>query len=71
MTKSKYVFVVTMYRYGDHEKHSYVLGAFDGLEIAKAEADKEQEYRGGNKYMPEIIEMQLNVAKKRRVIWTT
>ena len=32
---SKPVYVVTMYRYGDREKHSYVLGVFSTAEMAK------------------------------------
>ena len=50
----KYVFVVTMYRYGNREKHSYVLGAFSNALLAEAHAQAEILWRGG-KYKPEII----------------
>jgi len=66
--KENTLYIVTMYRYGDHERHSYVLGTFDDLELANTEANKEQEHRGGNKYYPEIIKVQLNVSKKQEVM---
>lgn len=49
------VYVVTMYRFADREKHSYVLGVFDDEMLALKEAEKEQIYRGCNKYFPEIV----------------
>ena len=52
--KSRIAYIVTMYRYGDREKHSYVLGAFSAESIAREWGEKEKEYRGG-KYEPEII----------------
>lgn len=52
--KSRLVYVVTMYRYGDKEKHSYVYGAFSTEATAREWGEKEKEYRGG-KYEPEII----------------
>lgn len=48
------VYIVTMYRYGDREKHSYVLGAFSTENNAREWGEKEKDYRGG-KYEPEII----------------
>ena len=48
------VYVVTMYRYGDREKHSYVYGAFSTEATAREWGEKEKDYRGG-KYEPEII----------------
>jgi hypothetical protein len=48
------IFVVTMYRHGSREKHSYVLGAWLSERRAKREAKKEQEVRA-NLYMPEIL----------------
>ena len=51
---SKLVYVVTMYRYGDREKHSYVLGVFSNENTAHEWGDKEKDYRGG-KYEAEII----------------
>lgn len=52
--KSRLVYIVTMYRYGDREKHSYVYGAFSNENIAREWGEKEKDYRGG-KYEPEII----------------
>jgi len=48
------VYIVTMYRYGDREKHSYVLGAFSTENNARERGELEKDYRGG-KYEPEII----------------
>ncbi len=48
------VYVVTMYRYGEREKHSYVYGAFSTEATAREWGEKEKDYRGG-KYEPEII----------------
>ena len=56
---SKLVFVVTMYRYGDRERHSYVLGVFSNENIAHEYGEKEKEYRGG-KYEFEIIRFCVN-----------
>ena len=52
------IFIVTMYRWGDREKHSYVLGAYLCKEQARIEAEKEYCWRGG-KYKPEIIEVEV------------
>gem|GEM_PF-3141705 len=62
------VYVVTMYRFADREKHSYVLGVFDDEMLALKEAEKEQIYRGGTKYYPEIWEYDLDNEKQRRVL---
>ena len=52
--REQVVYVVTMYRFGDREKHSYVYGAFSNENIAREWSEKEKDYRGG-KYEPEII----------------
>jgi hypothetical protein len=49
------LYVVTMYRWGDREKHSYVLGVFSKKHRAIQEGDAETEWRGG-KYYPEVLE---------------
>lgn len=54
--KDKY-YVVTMYKYGDNECHSYVYGIFDKKDKALKEAEAEQIARGGNKYYPEVLEL--------------
>ena len=53
-------YVVTMYRYGSRERHSYVLGVFTKKTKAEKAETKEQEYRGSTKYYPEILECPLN-----------
>jgi len=54
VTDYENVYIVTMYRYGDREKHSYVYGAFSTEATAREWGEKEKDYRGG-KYEPEII----------------
>lgn len=48
------IYVVTAYRFGNREKHSYVLGVYSTEELALQEADKEENFRGG-KYTCEIL----------------
>jgi hypothetical protein len=57
------VYVVTAYRWGDREKHSYVVGVFDNEENAIKEAKLETEWRGG-KYECEVRSMELNDSLK-------
>ena len=57
------IYVVTAYRWGDKECHSYVVGAFDNLEIAIQHAKAEKEWRG-NKYDCEVVSMNLNESDK-------
>ena len=49
------LYIVTAYRYGMRDAHSYVVGAWTDLAVAKAAADSEVEYRGG-KYGCEVVE---------------
>lgn len=49
------IYVVTMYRWGNKENHSYPLGVYTTLDTAKREGDKELDYRGG-KYYPEVTQ---------------
>jgi hypothetical protein len=49
------IYVVTMYRYGDHEKHSYVLGCWSNSFVAKMYGLTEESWRAG-KYKHEITE---------------
>jgi len=60
-TDNKY-YIVTMYRWGDKDLRSYVLGVYDDLELATKEGEIERTFRG-NKYSPEIVHMQLNVSE--------
>ena len=48
------VYVVTAYRFGDRESHSYVVGSFSSLEKAGCAALEERDIRGG-KYSCEIV----------------
>ena len=54
------IYVVTAYRFGDRESHSYVVGAFDNEVTALEQAKLEREWRGG-KYQCEVRSMELNV----------
>ena len=60
--KPNYLYVVTMYRWGDRESHSYVLGCYGKKTQATKEADAEIAFRGG-KYAPEILEVELNAKR--------
>lgn len=56
---SKIIHIVQAYRWGDREKHSYVVGVYDTKKRAVIAADKEEEYRG-MKYKCAIISTSLN-----------
>lgn len=58
MAKGK-LYVVTMYRWGDRNNHSYVLGAFTHKTRAEKRGEMERDMRGG-KYMPECLEVEPN-----------
>jgi len=60
-------FVVTAYRWGDKENHSYVVGVFDDVNDANFAAEKERDHRGG-KYECEVVLMTLNDTTKKRTI---
>jgi len=47
-------FVVTAYRWGQRNAHSYVVGCFDSLAAATKCADNHVDYRGG-KYGCEVV----------------
>jgi hypothetical protein len=57
------IYVVTAYRFGDRELHSYVVGAFDTAEKAIKQAKIEREWRGG-KYECEVRSMEVNDSLK-------
>ena len=59
------IFCVTAYRWGDREKHSYVVGVFDDLERAIQKAKGEKEWRAG-KYDCEVISMPINTTTQNR-----
>ena len=62
LKKPLIVYVITMYRYGDHEKHSYVAGVYADVERAKKFGADEEVFRGG-KYKYEIVPFVLNDPK--------
>lgn len=55
----KTVYVVTAYRWGNRENHSYIVGAFTDLDKANEIADDEEDHRGG-KYECEIAGITLD-----------
>lgn len=58
MSKNK-IYIVTMYRWGDRENHSYVHGVYNKKQKAIDKALEEQICRGG-KYHPEVLEADIN-----------
>jgi len=57
------VYIVTAYRWGDRETHSYVVGVFDDKELSILAAKTEKEWRGG-KYDCEVVSMKLNESRE-------
>jgi hypothetical protein len=55
----KLVYVVTMYRWGNREKHSYVVGVYSSYESAIETAKLEVSSRGG-KYEAEVLRIPLD-----------
>ena len=53
------IYVVTMYRYGDREKHSYVLGVYSKSDSAISCGELEELWRG-DKYESEVLEFPLD-----------
>lgn len=53
------IYVVTAYRYGNREKHSYVIGAFSKKAAAIKAAESHTDYRGG-KYSCHVEELTLD-----------
>jgi len=54
--KQKFIYVVTMYKYGNRSDHSYVLCVKPTAQSAIDAGEEEQAARGGNKYFPEVLE---------------
>ena len=53
------VYSVTAYRFGDRERHSYVVGVYSKKHAALKAAIAEEDYRGG-KYVCEVLEWDLD-----------
>ena len=60
--KNEEIYVVTMYRWGEKSKHSYLLGVYTKKHKAKKMAEEEEKTRGG-KYEAEIIITELDSTK--------
>lgn len=61
------LYVTIMYRYGDQERHSYLLGVFDNPVLALKFGENESCYRV-RKYYPGVWGVSLNASKKRTTI---
>ena len=53
------VYVVTMYRFGNREKHSYPLGVFSNYDFARR-FGQDEEYTRGGKYKPDITTWEID-----------
>ncbi len=60
MKNGNKVYIVTAYRYGNREMHSYVIGAFSKKDKALEAADNEEDFRGG-KYECSVEEWEMDV----------
>ena len=56
------LYVVIMYRYGNIERHSYLLGVYEKATEALKYGEDESVYRG-RKYYPEVLKVKLNETK--------
>ena len=52
------VYAVTAYRFGDRERHSYVVGVYPEKEAALNAADVEEGWRGGS-YRSAVLALSL------------
>ena len=57
--KNDRIFVVTAYRWGGRNKHSYVVGVYESVDAALASATHEEYFRS-DKYVCEVVEMRMN-----------
>lgn len=53
------VYVVIMYKYAERSDHSYLLGVYSNEQLSIKEGEQESNGRG-NKYYPEVIEVELD-----------
>lgn len=63
------VYVVTAYRFGDRENHSYVVGVFSTHALAMEASEIEQTWRGGNKYFCEVDEITIDHIDNKKQEW--
>lgn len=62
------IYTVLMYRFGDRERHSYLLGVYQKKHAAIKAAEEEKAYRGGNKYYPLVEEWTLDEKESNKTI---
>ncbi|GAB7024734.1 hypothetical protein [Salidesulfovibrio brasiliensis] len=55
MASKKNLYTVHAFRWGDPERHSYIVGVYPKKQAALTAAETEEEYRGG-KYICEVRE---------------
>lgn len=67
MSMNNKVYIVIAYRWGNKESHNYIVGIYDNVELAMSSAKNEREWRI-NKYICEILEYDINIPKKYKVI---
>tara|TARA_R110000787_G_scaffold160865_1_gene274368 strand:+ start:110 stop:304 length:195 start_codon:yes stop_codon:yes gene_type:complete len=60
------MYIVEALRFGDREKHSYVVGVYSSMELAESSAEFEMDWRGG-KYECVITEHELNKVRYEEV----
>jgi len=64
------VWIVEALRYGDREKHSYIVGVYNSKEMAKYCGEIEEAWRGGNKYFYEVSCMEIeDRPEKEKLDW--
>lgn len=61
------LFNVHAYRFGDRQRHSYLVGIYSTGKKAKSAAKSEEVMRGGNKYKCEIIEIEVDNGGDRSI----
>ena len=66
--KQKKYYIVTMYRWGNKENYSYTLGVYSTKILATKAGREEQKYRGGLKYVPEVVAYCLDDKNSRDII---
>mgnify|MGYP000960774940 CR=1 FL=1 len=61
------VYVVTMYRWGNQEEHSYVLGVWSNEELALLHGKNEESWRGG-KYEPKVTSWEVDANEYDNIV---
>ena len=64
------IYVITAYKFGKRENHSYLVGVFSKKHKAIIEAEKHTDYRGG-KYSCVIEECVVNEPNQCKEIYKT